>query len=156
VKRRQFCSATNSIGIRCGHYALDGLDTCTFHSGKLDREAALQNKEQNRPREEQNRREALTALEYMESSDNSQDFSKAVLTSLDFAEYIADGLRTKTLPASIVLRLMDYAEGWGKPSEKVEHSNPDGAVVTEIRRTIVRAKQEETETPEETIPERTH
>jgi hypothetical protein len=156
MKRRQFCIASNNQGIRCGNYALDGLDTCTFHSNKPDRDAVFQNKEQNRPREEQNRREALTALEYMESSDNSQDFSKAVLTSLDFAEYIADGLRTKTLPASIVLRLMDYAEGWGKPSEKVEHSNPDGAVVTEIRRTIVRAKQEETETPEETIPERTH
>jgi len=50
------------------------------------------------------------------------EFASAVLSSLEFRQYVVNGLILGTIPQSVVLRLMDYAEaeGWGKPVDKLE------------------------------------
>lgn len=49
---------------------------------------------------------------------DSKSFSRAVLNSQEFRDYIVNSLKTRDLPAAVVCRLMDY--GWGKPVEKFE------------------------------------
>lgn len=83
-----------------------------------------------------------------------REFAKAVLESRDFRQYIVDGLKRHTIPATLVLRLMDYAEGWGKPVEKVEHSGKIESV-SEVRRVVIHvdAREKEAEiVTEEVIP----
>lgn len=76
--------------------------------------------------------------------ENAQEFAKAVLESVEFREYILAGLKSQKLPAAIVLRLMDYAEGWGRPPERIEHTGRDGdAIITEIREVIIHAQPEQ-------------
>ena len=71
-------------------------------------------------------------------------FALAVINSRDFRQYIVNQLTLGDLPPAILVRLMDYA--WGKPVERVEHTGKDGGpVVTEIRRVIVRAPQDDDE-----------
>lgn len=87
-----------------------------------------------------------------------REFAKAVLESRDFRQYIVDGLKRRDIPATLVLRLMDYADGWGKPPERVEHTGKDGRpieTVTEVRRVViyVDARQNDAEiVTEEVIP----
>lgn len=67
-----------------------------------------------------------------------KEFAIAVLSSRDFRLYVVNSLTLGSIPSAVVLRLMDY--GWGKPPERIEHTGKDGdAIITEVRRTIVRA-----------------
>lgn len=56
----------------------------------------------------------------LEAADNlsAEEFSKAVLNSLEFRKYIANSLTLGDIPPGIVTRLMDYA--WGSPTKKIE------------------------------------
>jgi hypothetical protein len=124
------CTAINSIGLRCGHWAMNDADKCQFHQQK---EAAYVST----PHES-----SLEAQDFS-SITTGEEFAKAVLGSYEFREYIREGLIKRNLPPTILLRLMDYAEGWGKPTEKVEHTGQEP--VTEIRRVIVHPTTEEEE-----------
>jgi len=127
---------------------LEGLQTCTYHSTDLERQIAKENLELQRDAARAAagmRKSFRSTAVFLENSEDCGEFAKAVLTSADFAEYIAEGLRTRTIPPTILLRLMDYADGWGKPTEKVEHTG-DGAVVTEVRRVVVHNNQEDLKT----------
>lgn len=140
------CTSVNSIGFRCGHNALYGLLTCGFHSTKEEKETAFKNKAIGLTAAKEDREIFPTQLRILENSGNAKDLANAVLSSLDFAEYITEGLRTRTISPMIIIRLMDYAEGFGKPTERVEHSGD--TVVTEVRRVVVRTKEETTEETE--------
>ena len=124
------CTALNSLGLRCGHNAIPNSDRCQFHP--LETLPVLT--EADEP--------AVEDLPF--EIENAQQFAQAVLHSVEFREYIARTLRSGKISAAIILRLMDYAEGWGKPPERIEHTGKDGdAIVTEVRRVIVHTKEEE-------------
>lgn len=90
-------------------------------------------------------------LPFLEITD-AKEFAKAILDSQLFREYIVDGLRSRTVPPTVILRLMDYAEGWGKPPDRVEHEH-SGQVVTEVRRVVIRVDARPIETDEvEALP----
>lgn len=88
---------------------------------------------------------------HLEDITDSKAFAIAVLDSLEFKQYIVNGLKLGELPAAVVCRLMDY--GWGKSPDRVEHTGKDGKpieTVTEVRRIVVRAsdvKQEDSDRP---------
>lgn len=129
------CTALNSLGFRCGHNAVPNSDRCQFHPLEIPAVLAKADDEpiENPPFE----------------IDNAQQFARDVLHSVEFREYIAINLRNGKIPAVVILRLMDYAEGWGKPPERIEHTGKDGeAIVTEIRRVIVHTKEEEKQLPD--------
>jgi hypothetical protein len=79
------------------------------------------------------------------------EFADALLNSVVFRRYIIRSMQLGTLPATVVTRLMDYAPGWGKPPERVEHTGKDGKpieTVTIVRRVVVRPTDlEEEEAP---------
>jgi hypothetical protein len=89
---------------------------------------------------------------------DAKAFARAVLESVDFRQYIINGLTLGSLPAAILIRVMDLA-GWQKPPERIEHTGKDGQpieTITEVRRVIVRAHDpfDEDEQPER--PETKH
>lgn len=137
------CTATNSLGLRCGHVALPSTDRCQFHPypQEIEVPATTPAVITSEPEPEQVLFEVTSAAE----------FAKSVLESFEFQQYVLKNLNNGRISASIILRLMDYADGWGKPPERVEHTGKDGeAIVTEVRRVIIHA-----ETPERpTIPNR--
>jgi hypothetical protein len=75
---------------------------------------------------------SLVLADYLGTSDKSanapkqvdyaslsgQDFAKAVLASIEFRQYVVNGLTLGELPPAVVTRLMDH--GWGKPPDKIE------------------------------------
>lgn len=98
--------------------------------------------------------EELESSSFLVDITDCREFAKAVLESRDFRQYIVDGLRRRDIPATLVLRLMDYADGWGKPPEKVEHSGRIESV-SEVRRVVIHvdAREKEAEiTTEEIVP----
>ena len=50
-------------------------------------------------------------------------FSKAVLESVQFREYVVRGLLLRDIPPAVLCRLMDH--GWGKPPDRIEHTLDD-------------------------------
>lgn len=71
---------------------------------------------------------------------DAEAFCQAVLNSLEFRQYIVHGLTLGSIPAAVMIRVMDMA-GWQKPPERVEHTGKDGKaieLVSEVRRVIVR------------------
>lgn len=52
----------------------------------------------------------------------AKQFAKLVVSSPEFYGYVVNGLKLGTIQSAIVMRLMDYAEGWGKPAERLEIS----------------------------------
>lgn len=57
---------------------------------------------------------------------DAQTFCKTVLNSLEFRQYIINGLTLGELPSAIITRLMDHA--WGKPVERLEVQDTTPAV----------------------------
>ena len=144
------CTEKNHLGFRCGHNVLEGLTKCHFHAtveevaeAKAAKELALAAARE----AARNHLPSPAILADLENSDGAQEFSRAVLQSLDFCEYVLEGLRARTIPPAILLRFMDYAEGWGKPTEKIEHTGD--AVVTEVRRVVVRPREDGQDQTEE-------
>lgn len=75
----------------------------------------------------------------------AKEFAKRFLSSVEFRRYLVNSLTLGELPASIVLRMMDYADDWGKPPDVVKHQgDPNNPIVTEIRRVIVRPEPDGT------------
>lgn len=140
---RSRCTSVNSLGFHCGHYALEGIDKCQFHATRFERRLADEHKDARwRGNPDGKTREELRAEELPFDSENiktASGFAQAVLGSLEFQEYIMQGIRKRDIAPSILLRLMDYAEGWGKPTDKVEHV---GEPITEIRRVVVTPRDE--------------
>jgi hypothetical protein len=90
----------------------------------------------------------------LEDIKDPKAFAEAVLDSYEFRQYIVNGLRLGELPAAILIRVMDLA-GWQKPPERVEHTGKDGEpiqTVTEVRRVVIRASEEEFERFEPSEP----
>lgn len=84
----------------------------------------------------------------LEDITDSKEFALAVLASREFRSYIVNSLLLGSLPAAVVIRMMDY--GWGKPPDRVEHTGKDGnpiETVTEVRRTIVHVNVEAQDEP---------
>lgn len=145
------CISINTLGFRCGHNAIEYGKKCSFHSTQEEREAAFAAKEAALAAAREaayNKKPSPVVEDFLASTDNAADFAKALLTSLEFCEYITEGLRTRTIPPTILLRLMDYADGWGKPADRVEHTGKNGEPISEIRRVIVHPR-EEIEVPSE-------
>lgn len=71
-----------------------------------------------------------------------KEFCKKILESREFRRYIMHGIVLGDIPPAVLSRVMD--QGWGKVTEKLEHTGKDGKPieVTEIRRVLVRAKHE--------------
>ena len=137
------CIEVSTTGARCRHNAIEGISRCQFHSTPEDRAQAIAIRDAARSAAREaarNPNDTAIAMSILESTDNAKDFAKAVLTSLDFCEYIVEGLRTRTISPTILIRLMDYAEDWGKPVDKIEHVGD--AAVTEIRRVVVSTRDE--------------
>lgn len=65
-------------------------------------------------------------------------FAQALLTSFEFRQYIIHGLTLGSIPAAILIRVMDLA-GWQKPPDRIEHTGKDGGPIlfTKIERVIV-------------------
>jgi hypothetical protein len=76
-----------------------------------------------------------------------QAFADAVLRSEEFRLYIVEGLIERSIPQAVLLRLMDYASGWGKPVERLEHTGKF-ETVTEVRRVVVHASMDAPEEEE--------
>jgi hypothetical protein len=124
------CTATNSLGFRCGHNAIPNSDKCQFHTSS------------EQPFEDLD--PPIVEIKDPVEFSSAQEFAKAVLESEEFFDYVVAGIKSRKIPAVLILRLMDYAEGWGKPPERVEHTGKDGeAIVTEVRRVIVYAAPQE-------------
>ncbi len=80
---------------------------------------------------------------------NAEAFCQAVLNSREFRKYIVHGLTMGSIPAAVMIRVMDQA-GWQKPPERVEHTGKDGnPIVQEVRRVIVHARINEEDAAEE-------
>lgn len=127
------CTGTNALGLRCGLVPLPDSERCHLHplpSTAITIPTVLDPE----PEPEDPKFEVT----------NAADFAKAILESLEFRQYVVLNLKNGKLPAAIVLRFMDYAEGWGKPPERIEHTGKDGdAIITEVRRVIVHAQEPE-------------
>jgi len=119
------CTAINALGLRCSYSPLPDDDKCLFH--------------QSLPLDAPPPKEFTSA----------QGFAKAVLESLEFRDYIIRNLINGKLPGAIVIRLMDYAEGWGKPVETVKHIGE--TIVTEVRRVIVHPDSSSTVEPSDAL-----
>lgn len=144
-----YCTEINSIGVRCSHLAthgekcgwhnprrkrclafkddksqcirvpMVGANLCSSHAGyrgKLAEEAAFID---DSPVEVFTPRD-LDETDFLVEVKDAKAFAKAVLESKDFREYIIYGLRNRDISPTVIIRLMDYAEGWGKPVEQVE------------------------------------
>jgi hypothetical protein len=124
-----------------------GLNRCAFHSTKDEKEKAFADRENALAAARENAPYRLPLSVVLQALENptSQVIAKTVLTSLEFYEYISEGLRTKSIPPTLLLRMMDYAEDWGKPV--VVQSNGKEEVISEVRRVVVHAKESQ-ETPE--------
>lgn len=135
------CTATTHLGNRCNHTAIKDTERCQFHKVALITEIEP---------EPEALAEPFSAEDYIEPPveiRSAKDFAKAVLESLEFREYIVESLKRRTISASIILRLMDYADDWGRPPERVEHTGKDGEpIITEVKRIIVHT-QDETPAP---------
>lgn len=73
-----------------------------------------------------------------------KQFCQAILNSSEFRTYLLNGISLGDLPAAVIIRVMDI--GWGKPAERIEHTGKDGQpieTITEVRRVLVRAEQQE-------------
>ena len=71
---------------------------------------------------------------------DAETFCKAVLNSYEFRQYIVHSLTLGSIPAAVMIRIMDTA-GWQKPPDRVEHTGKDGQpieTVTEVRRIVIR------------------
>lgn len=158
--RRIRCAAFKEDGSRCVRVPMVGSRTCASHTGYTG-QLAVDNIPSEVKREEIPFTEEMTSVERLTDITDCREFAKAVLESQEFREYIVYGLRRRDIPATLILRLMDYAEGWGKPPERVEHTGKDGEpIVTEVRRVVIRvnanrAEIEEEETVE-ALPPATH
>ena len=92
------------------------------------------------PRPEDRRPAASDIVTSLEITD-PKEFCRRILESLEFRQYIMNGIVLGDLPPAILCRVMDH--GWGKPAERVEHTGKDGGpVVTEVRRVIVHASKD--------------
>ena len=154
---RKRCAALMEEGDRCKRMPMVGSRTCAAHAGhKLlapEDPVPVDLKPEDCPFEEPAAKDLENSAFLIDITD-SREFAKAVLESRDFREYIVDGLKRHTIPATLVLRLMDYADGWGRPPERVEHSGRVEAV-TEVRRVVIHvdAREKEAEiTTEEVVP----
>jgi hypothetical protein len=86
-------------------------------------------------------------------ADDAESFCKAVLNSREFRSYIVNSLVLGSIPAAVMLRVMDMA-GWQKPPDRVEHAGVDGApieVITRIVRVVVTPQGQEIEPPTERV-----
>ncbi len=63
-----------------------------------------------------------------------KEFCTAVLESIEFRRYIADGIRSQIIPSAILTRIMDH--GWGKPPDRVELTGKDGEPVKTVTRIV--------------------
>ena len=127
------CLAMNSVGLRCGLDALPDSDRCSLHQ-----ESATEFEE-----------------DLTDTFLNAQEFADNVLQSWEFREYIISGLKTGKIPQSIILRFMDYAEGWGRPPERIEHTGKDGDIITEVRRVVIHNRDESSAPPKDSTREET-
>lgn len=67
----------------------------------------------------------------------AKEFCDKVLASFEFRTYILNHLHLGTLPAAIMIRIMDI--GWGKPAERIEHSGE--VAVSRVVREVVTPRQ---------------
>ena len=85
-----------------------------------------------------------TEYEALLNTSDPKDFCQKILESREFRQYIMNGITLGDLPPAVMCRVIDHA--WGKPAERVEHTGKDGApIITEVRRVIVRAENQEEE-----------
>ena len=140
---RKRCAALKEEGGRCERMPMVGTRVCASHAGHKqlapDDLPPVDLKPEECPFEDPTAQE-LESSAFLVDITDCHEFAKAVLESRDFRQYIVDGLKRHTIPATLVLRLMDYADGWGKPVERVEHTGKDGQpieTVTEVRRVVV-------------------
>jgi hypothetical protein len=101
------------------------------------------------------RPEPLTPRETFEAYDNlsAVEFCQKVLASVEFRQFIMNGLTLGELPAVVITHLMHYA--WGKPVERVEHTGKNGQpieTIAEVRRVIVHVRPQLEEQEEEAAP----
>lgn len=121
---RRRCAAIREEGTRCANNARKNSRTCPIHKGwhrlesdeVLASEDALRDELQIQAAEVEEFGSELSEFDF----EDGKDFAKAVLESPEFRNYVMHGLRTRDLPATLLIRLMDYAEGWGKPVEQLE------------------------------------
>lgn len=138
--RRRKCLAWNeTTGEICARMPMKGKNVCSTHLRQESRYEHIVQKSETQEIQDIQQAEDPTPLPdpilpFLEITD-AKEFAKAILDSQLFREYIVDGLRSRTIPSNVILRLMDYADGWGKPAERVEHT---GSVVTEVRRVVIR------------------
>jgi len=156
ARDRRMCAAILEDGSRCGRMPMVGSKTCPAHvrwkklvaddrEGRPPEPAPLEQSE-DLPFSEADPFEQIIAIT------DAREFAKAVLESREFREYIVEGLRSRDLSPTVIIRLMDYAEGWGKPPERVEHTGKDGQpIVTEVRRVVIRVSDRRAELEEETV-----
>jgi hypothetical protein len=85
---------------------------------------------------------------------DAEAFCKAVLNSYEFRQYIVNGLVLGSVPAAVMLRVMDMA-GWQKPPERVEHSGRVDSV-TEVRRVVIHKYIEAAEEDTQLVSRLTH
>lgn len=76
----------------------------------------------------------------LEDITDGETFAKAVINSREFRGYIINGLVLGSIPAAVLVRVMDLA-GWQAPPKRLEVTGRDGKPiehVTEVRRVVVR------------------
>jgi hypothetical protein len=76
--------------------------------------------------------------------ETAESFARRVIHSREYRESLLRRVLLDELPAAVEALLWHY--GYGKPTERVEHTGKDGeAIVTEVRRVVVHRMHEEDE-----------
>ena len=79
--------------------------------------------------------QAVLSARLEDIADDAETFCKAVLNSREFRSYIVNSLVLGSIPAAVMLRVMDMA-GWQKPPDRVEHAGIDGSPIEVITRIV--------------------
>ena len=116
---RRRCLAITDDGEQCTGLPLKKENVCSVHLRDAAKYRGIKQDVMPLPAPDSVEQSPSVVDELLDITD-SKEFAKAILDTREFREYIIDGLRRRDLPSSVMLRLMDYAEGWGKPVEKVE------------------------------------
>ena len=120
-----------------------GLDKCQFHASKEEKKKSEEYRETVWRGNPDGKGEVDFDLEAPEIPKDAAGFAQAVLSSQEFEQYVMIGIVKRDIPPTVLLRLMDYAEKWGRPSDRIEHTGKNGdPMVSEIRRVIVHPQEE--------------
>lgn len=148
-RRRRCLAITEKTGKQCNAVPLVGQNVCAHHLQHAKRFRGVTQVIEKKPdfpdtvpfdELPPESTEPDPIQQFLEITD-SKEFVKAILDSRLFKEYIVDGLRARTIPPTVLMRLMD--EGWGKPVDRVEHTGKDGQpieTISEVRMVVVKPK----------------